>query len=139
MYESHQVGPNPISNPSPFPLRLAHSCEGVGVSRFSFGWRGKGWPFKQRFFRTTLETKGYELSQHKPATVATWLPERTNRPINVIIFGINKYFFYVTFNREFIFTVMLLKEIVVFVQSTQIKVGTMVGSSSFFNVLLCNN
>ncbi len=55
--------------------------------------------------------------QHKPATVATWLPERTKRPINVSIIGINKDFndksnhlFYVTFNREFIFTVMLFKE-----------------------------
>ncbi len=44
------------------------------------------------FFGTTLQTKGYENYQHKPATAATWLPERTKRPIHLSIFGINKDF-----------------------------------------------
>ncbi len=33
--------------------------------------------------------KGDELSQHKPARGATWLPKRTKIHVNVTITGIN--------------------------------------------------
>ncbi len=50
-------------HPLPLPLCFAHSCEGVGVSQFSFGWNG----------RVTLQTKGYEnnLSNYARANKKT--------------------------------------------------------------------
>ncbi len=67
----------------PFPTNL------YPLSRFSFGWRGRGKGKGQIALQMKI-FQDHTTNEGVWAQLATWLPERTKRHINVSIFGINK-------------------------------------------------